>query len=100
MVKHKGGETVKGGFYWSPRRSRLEVVQSASGILAGDADAAYVRVPVLLVIPLALAMSVVFVLFLPVVGFAVLAESAYAHARVAVPRLLRKAAARPAVVSK
>jgi hypothetical protein len=51
-------------------------------------------------IPLALAMSVAFVIFLPLIGFAVLAESGWRHARVAVPRYLRKAAARPAVVSK
>jgi hypothetical protein len=100
MKTYNSGETVKGGFYWSPRRRRFEVVQSASGVLPGEAGTSFVRVPVLLVIPLALAMSVVFVLFLPVVGFAVLAESDYVRARVVVPRWLRRAAARPAVVSK
>jgi hypothetical protein len=100
MARYTGGETVNGGFFWSPTRWRLEVVQAATGILPGDTTTSYVRIPVLLMIPLALAMSVAFVIFLPLIGFAVLAESGWRHARVAVPRYLRKAAARPAVVSK
>lgn len=99
MARLTGGDTVKGGFFWSPTRWRLEVVQ-ATGVLPGDASTTYVQIPVLLMIPLALAMSVAFVIFLPLIGFAVLAESGWAWARVAVPRALRRAAARAAVVSK
>ena len=100
MLKHTGGETVKGGFYWSARRRRLEVVPAATGLLPGDATTTYMRIPVLLMIPLALAMSLVFVIFLPLIGFAVVLESIYKNARVAVPRFLRRAVPVRPVVTK
>jgi hypothetical protein len=100
MLKHTGGETVKGGFYWSAARRRLEVVSATAGPLPGDVSTTYVRVPVLLMIPLALAMSVVFVIFLPLIGFAVVLESIYKNARVAVPGWLHRVAPVRPVVTK
>jgi hypothetical protein len=100
MLKHKGGETVKGGFFWSPERRHLEVVPGAAGVLPGEAGATYVRIPVLLMIPLGLAMSVAFVIFLPLIGFAVVLESVYKNARVAVPRWLHRVAPVRPVVTK
>jgi hypothetical protein len=81
MFKYRGGETVNGGYFWCRSTWRLEVVEGGSGVLPGGAGDAYVKVPVLVMIPLALLLSVPFVLFLPLVGFYVLGESVVSHAR-------------------
>ena len=81
MFKYTGGETVKGGYFWCRSTWRLEVVEGQSGVLPGGAGDAYVRVPVLVMIPLALLLSVPFVLFLPLIGFYVLGERFFTEVR-------------------
>ena len=81
MFRHRGGESVKGGYYWCRGSWRVEAVEGAAGMLPGDATREYVRVPVLLMIPFALVLSVAFVLFLPLIGFGVLAEWLFSQAR-------------------
>ena len=86
MFRYTGGETVKGGFYWSRTGWRLEAVQAPVGVLPGEAETRYVRVPVLVMIPLALLMGGGFVLFLPLIGFGVMAEWLFVTGRAAVRR--------------
>jgi hypothetical protein len=72
MFKHRGGDVVKGGFYWNQGQWRLENVDGKSGMLSGDATARYARVPTLLLFVLAPLMGALFVVFLPFIGFALL----------------------------
>jgi len=72
MFKHKGGDVVKGGFYWNQATWHLENVEGKSGGLPGDENARYARVPTLLLFVLAPLMGALFVVFLPFIGFALL----------------------------
>lgn len=101
MIRQRGGDAVKGGFYWNRSSWKVEVVKGAAGVLPGDHEARYLRVPVLLMIPLALVLSVLFVLFLPLIGFAVLGETLFVHARKSVARSLgRTVAVRPSTIRR
>jgi hypothetical protein len=72
MFRHKGGDVVKGGFYWNQAQWHLENVEGRSGMLPGDADTRYAKVPTLLMFVLAPLMGALFVVFLPFIGFALL----------------------------
>lgn len=72
MFRHKGGEVVKGGFYWNQAHWRLDNVEGPSGVLQGDERSRYARVPTLLLFVLAPLMGALFVIFLPFAGFALL----------------------------
>ncbi len=72
MLKHTGGETVKGGFYWNQAQWHLENVEGRHGVLPGTEDTRYTRVPTLLMFVLAPLMGALFVVFLPFIGFALL----------------------------
>lgn len=74
MRTYNGGETVNGGFYWRRAGWRMVTVEGETGVLPGEPGAAYYRLPALLMIPLALAMGGLFVLFLPLIGFLILGE--------------------------
>lgn len=71
-MKHKGETETKGGFYWKRGQWEIVTVDGKSGMLPGPKDAEYIRVPGLLVIPVALIVSIAYVIFLPVIGFAML----------------------------
>lgn len=71
-MKHTGGNETKGGFYWKKGAWEIVTVEGKTGILPGGEDAQYVRVPGILVLPVALLLSIAYVVFLPVVGFAML----------------------------
>ncbi len=71
-MRHKGGSETKGGFYWKRGEWEIVTVDGKSGTLPGPADAEYIRVPGLLVIPIALIVSIAYVVFLPLIGFAML----------------------------
>ena len=73
MAKYTNGMQVGGGYYWNASNWEVEVVPSEGGRLRGGADAKYVKVPFLalfLVVPL---LGATFLMFLPVIGFALLA---------------------------
>ena len=72
MFKHKGGDVVKGGFYWNQAQWHLENVEGRFGTLPGDEQTRYARVPTLLLFLLAPLMGALFVVFLPFIGFALL----------------------------
>lgn len=72
MFKHKGGDVVKGGFYWNQAQWHLENVEGKFGMLPGDEETRYAKVPTLVMFLLAPLMGALFVVFLPFIGFALL----------------------------
>jgi hypothetical protein len=74
MMTREGGMAVKTGFYWNLRGWQLLTVPRQGGPLPGGVDDRYVRVPVLLMLLLAPLMGALYVMFLPFIGFAMLAS--------------------------
>ncbi len=71
MKKYPGGAEVKGGFYWKLSSWELIAVEGRRGRLPDGAESAYAHVPVILFLPLALLMSALYVIFLPLSGFVI-----------------------------
>jgi len=74
MRQHEGGEKVPGGFYWKQNNWEIEVVKGDEGTLPGKSDTTYVRIPTLAMLLGAPVMGGLFVIFLPFLGFAMLAS--------------------------
>ena len=72
--KYVGGQSVPAGFYWNTKEWELETISGKGGKLPGNADAAYVKVPAAAMLTLAPMMGAMYVMFLPFIGFALLAE--------------------------
>jgi hypothetical protein len=73
MAKYTGGEKVGGGYYWNLRSWEVEVVSSEGGRLKAADGARYVKVPfpaLFVIVPL---LGALFLMFLPFIGFALLA---------------------------
>jgi hypothetical protein len=91
-MTHRGGETVKAGFYWNLGRWEIVAVSGArEGTLPGDRATRYVTLPLPLMLLAAPLMGGLFVVFLPLIGFAMLALHAgrvgVRHAREAARRV-------------
>lgn len=72
MKAINGGTRVKAGFYWRTGRWEIVPVEGASGAtLPGGADEAYYRIPTLGMLVAAPVMGALFVVFLPLIGFAI-----------------------------
>ena len=71
-MRHKGESETKGGFYWKRGEWEIVTVDGKRGTLPGPGDAEYIRVPGLLLVPIALIVSIAYVVFLPLIGFAML----------------------------
>jgi hypothetical protein len=74
MATINGGSTVKGGFYFNLRKLEILTVNGKTGVLAGAADQRYFRIPALAVLVLAPVLGGLFVVFLPVIGFVLVAQ--------------------------
>ncbi len=74
MRQHEGGDKVPGGFYWKQNNWEIEVVKGDEGTLPGNADTTYVRIPTVAMLLGAPVMGGLFVIFLPFLGFAMLAN--------------------------
>ena len=74
MRTYTGTQMVEGGYYFNRHDWKLEVVEGDTGMLPGNADARYYRVPVLAMIVLAPTMGLAFVVALPFIGLAVIVE--------------------------
>ncbi|ABS26044.1 hypothetical protein [Anaeromyxobacter sp. Fw109-5] len=75
MASYTGGMKVGSGYYWNPRRWGVEVVPPEGGRLPGDVGAKYMKLPfpvVLAVLPIA---GLVFLMFLPLIGFVLFANA-------------------------
>ena len=71
MKRYRAHDTVDEGFYLNPRRLAIKSLEER-GSLPGEAGDAYFRIPTLAVLPIGLAVSLVYVIFLPLVGFLML----------------------------
>ncbi len=89
MKRYSGANEVPGGYYFNPRTWSIAVVSGDRGMLEGNPSDRLVRLPLLAVLPLALALSLVFVMFLPFIGFALLAYSVGRPAATGGLRLVR-----------
>ena len=84
MATREGGMAVRTGFYWNLRNWQLLTVPKQGGLLPGGLDDRYVRVPVLLMLLVAPLMGALYVMFLPFIGFAMLASFVARKSAVAV----------------
>ncbi len=76
-TRFKGGDTVKRGFYGSLKRWNIELVEKDGTALAGDGEERYVKLPIPVMLVAAPVMGAGFVMFLPLIGFALLGAFAY-----------------------
>jgi hypothetical protein len=75
MTRYTGGAKVESGYYWNPKRWGVEVVPPEGGRLPGEVTAKYMKLPfplVLAVVPIA---GLVFLMFLPFIGFYLFANA-------------------------
>ena len=73
MARYTGGMQVGGGYYWNASNWEVEVVSNEGGKLRAGADARYVKVPfpaLFVIVPL---LGALFLMFLPLIGFALFA---------------------------
>ncbi len=70
MAHKTGGTMVKAGFYWNPKRWEIVTIQDPGGILPGTSTDRYFHLPGLAMLLLAPLMGGLFVVLLPLIGFA------------------------------
>jgi hypothetical protein len=91
MKRMSGGAKVDPGFYWSPSDWRIVTVEKEARALPGGPELEYVKVPAVGMLVLAPMLGLSFVMFLPFVGFALVARQvgrwAWRLARVAGAKL-------------
>lgn len=77
MKETKGGTRVPAGFYFNTKSWEIVTVSGRTGGgLPGDAKAHYLKIPAVLMLAAAPVLGAGFVIFLPLVGFALLARAA------------------------
>jgi hypothetical protein len=69
MERYKTGSKVRGGYYWNISKWDIVAVSGEEGELTGERTDRFVRLPLLVMATLAVAVSFVFVVFLPLIGF-------------------------------
>ena len=75
MATFHGNSNVPGGYYFSMKNFNVEVIGDEGGTLPGDASAKYVSIPfpaLFLVVPV---VGLAFLMFLPAIGFFLLAKA-------------------------
>ena len=77
MKRYSGGESVRGGYFWSLSRWEIVPVRGESGALPGEPGERYWSLPLPL-IPIAVAlMAVLCVFFVPAIGFVMVGWAAW-----------------------
>jgi hypothetical protein len=71
----RGGNKVNGGFYVNRKTLDLVTVNGKKGVLPGDANDLYLKVPTLAMVVFAPLLGASFVIFLPFVGIALFAAA-------------------------
>jgi hypothetical protein len=74
MAITRGGDMVRGGYYWNMQKWDATFVEGKEGALPGSAKETYRRVPVPLLLLGAPIMGALFVMFLPFIGIALLVQ--------------------------
>ncbi|MBK9062607.1 MAG: hypothetical protein IPL89_05355 [Acidobacteria bacterium] len=73
-----GGTKVPAGFYFNKANWEIATVSGKKGgLLPGDAKADYLKIPAVAMLAAAPVLGAAFVVFLPVIGFALLATAAF-----------------------
>lgn len=72
MNTNIGGQNVKAGFYWNRKEWEIVTLSGEGGTLPGDPTHAFVKIPILLMLAVAPLMGALYVVFLPILGFALL----------------------------
>ena len=80
MTTRKAGEAAKVGFYFNLRTWELDLHRKDGGALPGGDDDRYMRVPALALLVFGPVMGFFFVIFLPFIGFALVARELAHHA--------------------
>lgn len=76
-----GGSKVQAGFYFNKANWEIVTVSGKKGgLLPGDAKVEYFKVPAVAMLAAAPVLGAAFVVFLPVIGFALLASAAFRKA--------------------
>lgn len=70
MAKYTGGMQVSGGYYWNPRNWEVEVVPQEGARLQGVHGTSYLKVPFPLLFVIIPLLGALFLVFLPLIGFA------------------------------
>jgi hypothetical protein len=77
----KGGSKVPAGFYFNKKNWEIVTVSGKrGGVLPGDTESDYLKVPAVAMLAAAPVLGAAFVIFLPVIGFALLATAAFKKA--------------------
>jgi hypothetical protein len=75
MLRHRGGERVKAGFYLNAGTWEVSTLSGrAGGMLPGGAEDRYLRVPTLGVLVFAPLMGALYAIFLPFIGLAMVTQ--------------------------
>jgi hypothetical protein len=72
MKTYRGGMRVKPGFYWNYGAWTITTVSDEPGPLPGGEEHRYAKVPPVMLLALAPLMGAAYVMFLPLLGFALL----------------------------
>lgn len=76
-----GGSKVKSGFYFNKANWEIVTVSGKKGgHLPGDVKTDYLKIPAVAMLAAAPVLGAAFVVFLPVIGFALLASAAFKKA--------------------
>jgi hypothetical protein len=73
MANYTSGMQVGGGYYWNVRSWEVEVVPNEGGRLKGGSNGRYVKVPFPLLFVVVPLLGALFLMFLPLIGFALFA---------------------------
>ena len=71
MTKVNGGTKVDAGYYWNPGNWEVEIVPEGGGQLAATPDTTYLKLPLLVAIPVSAVVGATFLMSLPMIGFIV-----------------------------
>ena len=74
MATQKAGDAVKAGFYFNFRTWEIHLHKTAGEALPGGRDERYTRIPAVALLLLGPVMGFFFVIFLPLIGFALVAR--------------------------
>jgi hypothetical protein len=75
MATINGNTKVKGGYYFSMKTLAVEVIGEEGGTLPGPSDARYLAVPFPLLFLVMPVVGLAFLMFLPMIGFVLLAQA-------------------------
>lgn len=72
MKRHYAGQIVEAGFYLNTRTLELTAIGPQGGKLGGPEQSRHVKIPAVLMLALAPLLGALYVIFLPLAGFAML----------------------------